>query len=48
MKNLFTAIAKHNARQRARQELDNLTDRELADIGISRSEIPGIVRNSYV
>lgn len=48
MKNLFKTIAKHNARQRARKELDSLTDRELADIGISRSEIPGIVRDSYV
>jgi uncharacterized protein YjiS (DUF1127 family) len=43
---MFTFIARHYQAWRryeaARRELSHLTDRELADIGISRSEIERI------
>ena len=37
-----TAIHESRQRARTRAELARLTDRQLADIGISRSEIPAV------
>ena len=37
-----TAIHERRQRARPRAELGRLTDRQLADIGISRSEIPAV------
>ncbi len=37
-----TAIHESRQRARTRAELSRLTDRQLADIGISRSDIPAV------
>jgi len=40
----FRAVSEWSQRRRMAAELNALTDRELADIGLSRGEIGGIVR----
>ena len=35
------------SRARARQELESYSDRQLQDLGISRSDIPSIVAGTY-
>lgn len=40
----FRALSGWSQRRRMAAELNALTDRELADIGLSRGEIGGIVR----
>ncbi|MFH5924671.1 DUF1127 domain-containing protein [Roseomonas xinghualingensis] len=40
MKRLFAAFANWMERRRAETELRSLTDRELADIGLTRGDIP--------
>lgn len=49
--NLFVAaraaIARRRQRRRALDELMALDDRSLADIGIHRSQIPGLVEGMY-
>ncbi len=40
----FEAVSEWSRRRRAAAELNALTDRELADIGITRGDIGGIVR----
>ena len=42
------AVRKWQERQRVRQELSRLSDRELADIGLTRGEINGVVRGEFV
>ena len=42
----FTWLKRSVAYNQAYTELDNLTDRELADLGISRSEIYHVVANT--
>ena len=42
------AVRNWQERHRARQELESLTDRELADIGISRGCIDAAVRGTIV
>lgn len=44
---MFGAIRRFNKRNAVRMELEALTDRELNDIGISRCDIPHIVRQQY-
>jgi uncharacterized protein YjiS (DUF1127 family) len=39
IRNMFRAIAQYPARRRVMDELSMLTDRELADIGLSRGDI---------
>src|SRR5690606_25335919 len=41
-RNVFRAIAEYPRRRRVMDELSMLTDRELADIGLSRGDIPRI------
>ncbi len=41
---VFASIAAIPARMRVEAELRSLTDRELADIGLTRGEITGIAR----
>lgn len=41
---LFSAFKKRRADNRARNELERLSDRELADLGIFRADIPSVVR----
>ncbi|WP_419912407.1 DUF1127 domain-containing protein [Hoeflea sp.] len=43
MKSVFKALQKQRAHNRACNELNNLSDRELADLGIFRADIPSIV-----
>ena len=49
---MFTAIARYfrgwKSYDKAMQELSYLTDRELADIGISRCDIPRLAREHSV
>ena len=40
------AVRRARAAQ-VRRELDAYTDRELADLGLSRSDIPGLARAAY-
>ena len=42
------AVRNWQERHRARQELQRLTDRELADIGINRGSIDAAVRGDVV
>ena len=42
------AVRKWRERGRARQELQRLTDLELADIGLSRGDIDSVVRGDIV
>jgi uncharacterized protein YjiS (DUF1127 family) len=42
----ITWLKRSVAYNQAYTELDNLTDRELADLGISRSEIYNVVANT--
>lgn len=37
---------KRNARAQLREELSRLDDRELADIGITRSDLPFIIKDA--
>ncbi|MFC0409227.1 DUF1127 domain-containing protein [Roseomonas elaeocarpi] len=39
---LFARLSEGLARRRAMAELQELSDRELADIGLNRAEIPGL------
>ena len=41
----FEAVSEWSRRRRAAAELSSLTDRELADIGITRGDIPVILRS---
>ncbi len=41
---LFSAMKKRRNYARARGELERLSDRELADLGIFRADIPSVVR----
>lgn len=43
-KSLFGALAEWRRRRLAAAELTGLSDRELADIGLSRQEIPEVLR----
>ena len=43
MKNVFKAIKQQRAHNRACHELNSLSDRELADLGIFRADIPSVV-----
>jgi uncharacterized protein YjiS (DUF1127 family) len=43
-RHLGDAVSEWLRRRRSREALEALSDRMLADIGISRSEIPGLVR----
>lgn len=40
---LLTSLKSWRARRAAQAELNNLSDRELADIGVSRPQIPQVV-----
>lgn len=42
------AVRKWRERSRARNELQRLTDLELADIGLSRGDIDAVVRGDFV
>ncbi len=42
---LLAQLSTWHKRRAAESELSNLSDRELADIGLTRQEIPNIVRN---
>lgn len=44
LKSIILKINKYQEQQRALKELSALTDRELADIGITRGMIPFIVK----
>jgi len=41
--NLFRAIQRSREIRRARNELERLSDHELADLGIFRADIPSVV-----
>lgn len=43
---IFDRIRKYNKYRNTVRELNNLSDRELSDLGISRFEIPGIARQA--
>ena len=43
MKSVFKSIQQRRAHNRACRELNNLSDRELADLGIFRADIPSVV-----
>ena len=40
-------IAEHKERARLRNELNSYSDRHLADLGLSRSDIEDVVRHRY-
>lgn len=44
---VFDTIAKISAKRKTLRELENLSNRELADIGISRYDIRTIVDDMY-
>ena len=48
---MFSAVTRwigaYVERQRVLAELSHLSDRELADIGLARSELPGLVATSF-
>lgn len=44
---MFGAIRRFNKRNAVRKELEALSDRDLNDIGISRCDIPHIVRSQF-
>lgn len=50
--NMFAGIGAWYARRRAAsaafRELSELTDRELADLGIARADIPSVVKGKFV
>ena len=46
--NITQAVRKWQERHRARQELQRLTDHDLADIGLTRSSIDEAVRGEIV
>ena len=41
--NLFKALKRSRQMSRARNELESLSDRELADLGIFRADIPSVI-----
>ena len=43
-----TRAAAWTARHRAMEELADMTDRELADIGLSRSDIPRVTERDFI
>ena len=45
LNNISKSIAKYNRYRRTFRELSNLTNRELADIGIARCDIPNVASN---
>lgn len=45
LNNVRSSIREYNLRQTTLRELSSLSDRELSDIGISRYDIPFIVKN---
>lgn len=47
MKNFFGGIAEGLRMSRLYDELSGMSDRELAQIGISRSEIPAVVAGTH-
>ena len=47
IKNLMGYLKARHAKRQALFELENLTDRELADIGITRSDLPFIVSEMH-
>ena len=46
--NITQAVRQWQERHRARQELQRLTDRDLADIGLTRGSINAAVRGEIV
>jgi len=44
---VFDTIAKISAKRKTLRELENRSNRELADIGISRYDIRAVVDNMY-
>ena len=42
---ISSALKRHNAYTRTRRELSMLSDRELNDLGISRSDIKNVARH---
>ena len=46
--NITQAVRQWQERHRARQELQRLTDRDLADIGLTRGSINAAVRGDIV
>jgi|DEB0MinimDraft_6_1074348.scaffolds.fasta_scaffold34350_2 uncharacterized protein YjiS (DUF1127 family) len=47
IKNLMGYLKARQAKRQALFELESLTDRELADIGITRSDLPFIVSEMH-
>jgi uncharacterized protein YjiS (DUF1127 family) len=45
LNNISKSIAKYNRYRRTLNELSRLTNRELADIGIARCDIPNVANN---
>ena len=45
---IFNAIRKWHNRSRISYELSSMSDRQLADIGISRSDIDAVVHGRFV
>jgi uncharacterized protein YjiS (DUF1127 family) len=41
---MFRKLKAYTHRRQTRRELEQLSDKELADIGISRSDIPAILK----
>ena len=41
------SVEMRRAQQRARDELDAYSDRQLQDLGISRADIPSVVAGTY-
>jgi uncharacterized protein YjiS (DUF1127 family) len=48
VKSIATKIAKYNRYRRTVIELSNLTNRDLADIGISRCDIPRVAQMQVI
>lgn len=46
MTSLMGAWRQHNKHRKAENELARLSDRELADLGIFRADIPSVVRGN--
>ena len=44
---LFSRIVAYFERQRVISELNSLSDRELVDIGLTRSEVPMVFQSAY-
>lgn len=46
MTSFMRALRQHNKNRNAENELARLSDRELADLGIFRQDIPSVVRGN--